>query len=712
MINHLLNEIRRRRVIQILAPYAIASWLLMQIVTLVVPALTLPQWINSLVVVLLLAGFPVALYVAWFFDFTEDGLTRTPGPDDEDIAAPLTTVHWFGLGAITLAAFGFGFLSFGNVRENLANPDRVVLATAVERSVAILPFRDLSPEQDQRYLVDGLAEELTVALGKLPGLRVTALGSAISIRDRSLAPQERAALLGVSTLLQGSVRLTGDRLNVTATLINGLNGQTLWTEKFTRSFDDVFVIEEEIARAIMGVLLDRYIDKDGDPVIGRATAADAYVMYLKGRHEFRARTTESLKLARKFFEQAISSDPEYAPAYVGLADSVRLLSKGQDNFGDLDPEIAVALASQNLEKAFVRDDALADGYASLGLIETARGNMDAALAAYDKALDINRNLAKAHLWRYRSLVRMSRLDEALASLETAFDLDPLSPTVLHNYGIELLSRGRFEEAGEMFDTIIELDPSAPLGYRGKAGAAFRAGDLSGSAQAWMKVSQLSEESTQYKDEIIQILLNLELADPVRSIVSDDLKVNVLIADGEYDKVLKHMKFEVGANPDDPWVLFEAGLYHLLYGDPIDAAPLFGAMAPDLPAADIYFMPYCSPAIEMAFVLQISGQEDAANGYLEECAGLLAAELKQDYVSAEHDYLGARLAALSGNEDEAVRLLGQAIEHGWREYWTVNDPLLHGLKDDLDYQAAVGFITEDLARQREELAAVSKDWFTQ
>jgi TolB-like protein/Tfp pilus assembly protein PilF len=709
VVKYVLSEIARRRVIPILAPYAIVTWLVMQIVTLVIPALAFPQWIVSLVVVLLLAGFPVALYVAWFFDITSEGFKRTPGRSDDVVEAPLTKGHWFGFAGITIAAFGVGVLSFGSVRENLEAPREPLLAAVAPKSIAVLPFRDLSPEQDRGFLADGLAEELVVALGRIDGLQVMAASSSFALRDRVLVPRDRAALLGVSTLLEGTVRQTGDRVNVTATLVNGANGQTLWTEKFTRSFEDIFEVEEEIGRAILATVLDRYIEKDGAPIVGRATSADAYVMYLRGKQAFRLRTTESLKQARKFFEQAISSDPEYAPAYVGLANSIYLLSEGEKFFGNLDPEIAATLAMQNVEKALVRDPGLAEAYASLGLIQS-RTDHEAALASYDKALEINESYADVWVWRYLSLLALSRVTEAFENLQKAGDLDPLSHNTLHNLGWEMSKRGEMESAYAYFNQMIELDPRSPLPYKGLADATFRAGNIANSAQYFKKASDLSGDSRQFQTEVLGFFITLNLIDPVREQLPEDYRANVLIADEKFKELFELMSFETAAHPDDPYIMLEAGLYEQLYGD-AEKALVFLAKAMELsPVQEQFYMPYCSPAIEFAFALQQAGRTEEAAVLIEKCQQLYDSEISGRYVSSVLDYLGARLAAMLGDDVSALERLQTAYDHGWREYWTGNDPILKSLAGQEVYEDLLSRIDNDLSEQRQALADISSEWF--
>lgn len=708
MIKKLLSQISRREVIKVMAPYTVGAWLIMQVAAVMVPALGLPGWVTSLVVVAGLVGFPIAAYVAWFFDITADGLKRKSGLDEEE-PEPLTKRHWLGLGVASLGALGIGVLAFDAIGNNAGKGAQQAPLASTQKSIAVLPFTDLSSDRDQKFLSEGLAEELIIALGKLKGLKVAASHSSFALQGPAMSNQEKASLLGVETLLTGSVLRDEARLSVTTSLIDASSGKILWTEKFARSFDDIFEVEEEISRAILITLLDRYIEKDGTPIVGRAASADAYVFYLKGQEAIRRRTTESIAEARKLYEKAISSDPEYAPAYVGFANATYLLSSGEKFYGDLDPQIAAVLATEIVQKALVRDPELAQAYGTLGLIQS-QTDHHAALASFDKALEINESYADVWVWRYLSLLALSRIPEALIDLQKAGDLDPLSQSTLYNQGWEMAKRGKTAEARAYFQKMIGLDSTSPLPYRGLADVSFRDGDMAQSAQYYRKASDLSEDNSQFQLEVLGIFIALNLIEPARAHLAKDYKANVLIADQKFQELFELMSFETAAHPDDPYIMMEAGLYEQFYGESTKARPLLQKAMDLLPVQEQFYMPYCSPAVEYAFALLEDGREDKAMPLLERCTTLHEAESSGEYVNAILDYLGARLAAMSGDEELAAARLQAAYQHGWREYWTRDDLLLKSLSGNPAYEEILSRIDADLANQRQVLAEVSKTWF--
>ncbi len=327
MLGRFLSELRRRNVISVMAAYAIGAFAIVSAADLIVPTLALPAWITTMLLVAAIVLAPVVAYLSWFFELSPKGFVRATDPTSAK-SRPLSTFNWISLVIIATGAAGFGYLIFDEVAARRAAMQQGGLAAPPDQTLAVMTFRDLSPEKNLGYLAEGLAEELAAELGKTIGLQVTAVSSTRRFAGTSESPANIGTELGVSTLLEGSVRLDGSRMVITANLIDAATGKTRWSEKFARPLEDIFKVQQEISQAILNRVLDDYVAPEGTKSAGHATSTDAYVMYLQGRQEFRNRTPESIKKARKLFEQAAGLDPEYAPAYVGIADSVRLLAKG------------------------------------------------------------------------------------------------------------------------------------------------------------------------------------------------------------------------------------------------------------------------------------------------------------------------------------------------------------------------------------------------
>lgn len=325
-------------------------------------------------------------------------------------------------------------------------------------TIAVLPFVNLSPHPDNEYFSDGLTEELIHALTKLPGMRVMAWNTAAQMRDRQQDVLAIRRQLQVGTVLTGSVRIAGSSLRVRAQLIDTEGGLYLWSETFDREMEDVFAIQEEIARAIVRTLRVQLEGKPESALSGRGrTTLSAYDWYLKGRYLWHRRTPETMTQSVRCFENAVAADGSSALAHAGLADAYSLLV----DYGLMRPAEGVPLAKAAAERAIALDPGLAEPHASLALI---RGlwewEWEEAGRLYERAIELNPGYATAHHWlgcdHYAIL---GRLDGALAEISIAVQLDPLSSIILEGRAyIHMLAR-RYEAAIQGFREILAFDPT-------------------------------------------------------------------------------------------------------------------------------------------------------------------------------------------------------------------------------------------------------------
>ncbi len=698
MIQRFLPELRRRGVIQAVTAYTVTAWLVIQVFNELGPVFALPAWVSSLIGTIAVAGFPIACYISWFFDFSGGRLTRS-GRADESELKPLSPWHWLGLVVIALGASASGYVLFEQLRERLDTDSDTVNTIAMEQSMAVMPFRDLSPTRNQTFLAEGIAEELTTLLGRIDNLTVASSSASFSLTANGLDPIAVGRELDSASVLTGSVQASGDRLRVRTELINTEDGTVLWSESFSRSLTDIFSVQEDIARSVTNLLQDRYLESD--ELSGSKTASsDAYVFYLKGRAGLRERTAEAIKESRRLFEQSIGLDPEYAPAYIGLAETMWLLADRGETFGNIDAAVAAQVARQNVERALVINDKLPEAFANLGRVEALLQNNATAIEHFDKALSLNPNLPQVHLWRYLSLKAEQRYQGAMRALERAAELDPTAPAILHNLGLEQSLRGEFDAARKTFERLITMAPENPLGHRGLADAAFREGNLALSLTHWKRASELSPETTAYLESYASVLFGLQMADAFRPLAdSAGGDTNVLLIEGKYEELHARMEFLRAANPEDPWIAFEAAWYHYLDGNNTIAADILVGADALFSDEDRFGSPMCSPGIELALAYRQVDDESTASRYLAECASRLESARGRFYADSGLDYLAARIAAFEGEVDTAARELSSAVENGWLEWWTALDPLLEPLRDHPLARDSFLYIDQELARQR-------------
>lgn len=323
------------------------------------------------------------------------------------------------------------------------------------RSVAVLPFADLSAEGDQEYFGDGIAEELISTLSKMPGLRVMARTSSFAFKGTNTDVRQIGRRLGIQVALEGSVRTAGDRVRITAQLVDVATGFQLWSETYQRRMDDVFAIQDDIARAIATALNVQLAPGRQAPLVPRRTAdIDAYTLYLKGRYFWNTRTGPGLERAVQYFQDAIDRDATLAVAYGGLADAYALLNV----WGYAPRQHAMPRAMDAVRRALELDPNLAEAHASVGLISIwGAWDWAGAEAAFRRAIELNPGYATGRHWYSLYLTAVGRTEEGLAEIRRAQELDPLSLIINTIVGTRLFFAHSYEAAIAQFRATLELD---------------------------------------------------------------------------------------------------------------------------------------------------------------------------------------------------------------------------------------------------------------
>jgi TolB-like protein/Flp pilus assembly protein TadD len=699
MIARLMSEIRRRGVITIVSSYAIIGWIVVQITAVFSSGLAIPQSVITLVSVLVIAGFPIVAYVAWFFEFTAHGIKRTPNEDNQELE-PLLIRHWLGLFLVSAVVATSSYLVYNSTMSSFSKKQDNLSQSVESQTIGILPFIDLSTDRDQAYLANGISRELINLLGTFNNLQVSSSSSSFRLAELYNDPVLIGELLNVSTLLTGTIRSNGDQLRVGVELVNTRDGKVIWSKTISRKLVDIFVVEEEISRAIVNLIQDAYVQEGQVTSVSKTASSDALLLYLRAQEKLSYRTTESITQARKLFEQSLGLDPEYASAQIGLAKTLLLLADVDESYGTLDLDVATTLANRNLQKAIIRNPNLSEAQALFGRSYAMNGKYELALSFYEKSILLNPSSAETYLWKHLALRKMQRYNDALASLQNAFRLDPASSLVLYSVAHDANRRRDFKEARTYFEKITTFYPDSSLGYRGLADVAARTGNLPGAVNAWNLALQQSPDSEQYRTSLISILLQVGAVDLAKKYInSDDWQVNVLVAQGIYTKVFENMDFSLKAYPNEKWVLYEAGWYHFLYGDHDKAMTLMGNAATLFSEEELYNEPLCMPAIEIAYLKRQNGLVEKSQSIIEQCQRLLVNARSAAYQQSDYDYLEARIAAFNGNLPEAKQALELAYGKGWRERWSQFDPLFANIKDEPGIKIIFDNINRDLNEAR-------------
>ncbi|HZS18437.1 MAG TPA: tetratricopeptide repeat protein [Candidatus Udaeobacter sp.] len=471
------GELKRRNIYKVAVAYAIVGWLLIQVATQVFPFLEIPNWVIRLVIALVAIGFPIALVIAWAFELTPEGIKRT---EEADLAASVRQPRkhtWIVVviagAALSLGLFLFGRYSAQTPRQNPGAVHTQAAAVIPEKSIAVLPLLNESGDPRDEYFSDGLSEELIAALAQISGLKVIGRSSSFRFKDRHEEPKAIGEKLGVSTLLEGTVRKQGERVRIVAELVNAADGLELWTRTFDRELKDIFAVQEEIAGAVASSLKATLLGQGqrvSAPAGTKSTAA--HTAYLLGHYYFQRTNLEDYRRAVGYFDEAIRLDPDYALALAERSEAWTLI-------GDLtgDGKTAYPNARSDAERAVAIAPELAEAHAALGWARFfTEWKLAEGLSEAHGAKELSPANPTANDLLARIYVYLANLTEAEKHARQAVEFDPLSHRAQNNLARVLYCEDKLDEADVVARKAVELQPSAASGHRFQVLIATRRGD--------------------------------------------------------------------------------------------------------------------------------------------------------------------------------------------------------------------------------------------
>jgi adenylate cyclase len=506
-LGEFLAELRRRRVIRVLVLYAIAGWLIVQIAATVLPGLNVPPWSVTLVIVLVALGLPLAAILAWAFDVGDGGITRSPAANERSETARASQIA----GGTRPGRTGVEPLEKSQDRDL---PPRMHAAPHDERrSIAVLPFVNMSGDPENEYFSDGISEEILNLLTKLPKLRVSSRTSSFAFKGKDIEMSTVAERLGVGTVLEGSVRRAGDRVRITAQLIDTKSDSHLWSESYDRRLEDVFAIQDDIARCIVSALRMTLTPQERLAIQYTATSnPQAYDFYLRGRSYYNAMTKRGFTHALTLYQEAIERDPNYALAFAGIADVYSFLYK----YGGATSEIA-----------------------------------GRALDASQRAVELDGGLAEAHTSRGLALSINGRHEEAEREFEQAIRLKPSLYEAYYFYGRDCVSQGRNDKAARLFAQAVAINPDYYEAFPFLA-------------TAYRKTDRREEAMDANRRGVAAAEKHLEMyPDDARALY---LGAGALIATGDAVRATEWAERALEAAPHEPSVLYNVGCMYSMMGN--------------------------------------------------------------------------------------------------------------------------------------------------
>ncbi len=495
-----LAEIKRRRVGKVAIAYGAVAWAVTEAASVVLPALYVPEWAMTFLVVFLLVGFPIAMVLAWVFDVSATGIERTEPLAGAPPQMQFRTRAVFGI-VVVVAMAGLGYLLY---ERGLGRAE----AAGSPSSIAVLPFANLSGDASKDYFSDGMSEELLNLLARVPGLKVAARTSAFAYKGRNVDVREVGKELGVETVLEGSVRQSGDQVRITAQLIDAETGFHIWSETYDRRMADIFAVQDEIATAIVYKLKIELAPKEQQ--LAQRDAAptqnvEAYEFYLQARSIWKRRGEDNLRRAVELYQSALARDPGFARAHAALASAYVVLPGYTTEDGD--EEKYLPMAEQSARQALALDPKIGEAHAVLAQVNSERGNLLDAESGFFFAISLEPNEPTPHHWYSILLQKVGRLDAALEQARRAYELDPSAPVLAYNLANVYLMRGEDDQALRLSKLAGELGLSSGANEGIDATVAMRRGQWDESKRLLLAQEHLPVELKSKVGDFVDAIAN-------------------------------------------------------------------------------------------------------------------------------------------------------------------------------------------------------------
>ena len=479
-VSQLIGELKRRHVFRVAIAYGIVAWFILEIGSIVFPALLLPDWTLTLLVVLAVLGLPIAIVLAWAFDMTPAGVVRTASMD-------------------------------GGAEEPATEGPRPQVEP-IGDGIVVLPFENLSSSAEDEYFSDGVTEDLIAQLYRIRSLRVISRSSAWQYKTARAGARQIAAELGVAYLLEGSVRRSGSRVRIAAQLIDAQSDRQMWAETYDRDLEDIFAIQMEVAERIASALQRKLseVSRDpapelagavpsetansGEPLSGGSEAVmtsdlEAYDLYLRGRYLWNRRSRKELDESVSYLSAAIDRDPGFVRARSALAETYVTLAI----YGFRAAHEVLPLARKEADEALSHDPAEAPALTAFACVRAIyHWEWTQAGAGFASAMKANPQYPTAPQWLAMNvLVPQGRFDEAVSQLERARELDPMCPSVRASFGVVDFMRGDYARALERFDLLVRQDPGFQLAhFFGGLSALYGGGDPKQAVRSLEKAAEV------------------------------------------------------------------------------------------------------------------------------------------------------------------------------------------------------------------------------
>lgn len=708
-----VSELRRRDVFRVGAAYAVAAWLLLQVADVVLPTFQAPIWVMQGVTVVLIIGFPLALIFAWLFDITPDGVRLDAGEERPELATRIKRRK------IDFAIFGLMAVAIVVLVVDRVLTNELPAPIGAAGSIAVLPFENRSAVAEDAYFVDGIHDDILTQLSKLSAFeKVISRTSVEKYRGTTKSMAEIGQELGVTTILEGGVQRAGDRVRINVQLIEAETDTHQWAETYERQMtaENVFVLQAEIASAVANELQATLSSHERENLSRIPTTNIAALEnYFRGNVELARRTTSSLRAAGSYFQTAIDLDPDFALAYIGLANVYNLRpyyagTKWQDD---------IEQAESLIDKALRLNGSSAEAYEALGFSKSWTNNAEAE-ANFRKAIEFSPNNGTANSGLCDLLnVNLGRPADALQYCEKAYELDPLSPIIGSNLGWVQTGLGRYDDASIQFRQVLDTNPDFSNAYS----------DL---AYLYSFALARGDEAIRYMRKAIE----LDPESPVSLAWLGHMYTDV----GDVETARYWFEQAIRIGPDNSDAVYGLAILNWMAGShsiaaeyarkAVDLAPNLGfalALIRDQSVSDgrwddareIYADRYpelingqrpditsrnFQPAVDLSMVLMQTRETERTN---------LLHRLVSQYIQTVprtspvngFGIADVQIYAIRGEVPKALSTLRSAVDEGWRSGWAYflkHDLNVQSIRDEPEFQAIVAELEADMTEHLERV----------
>jgi TolB-like protein len=702
-----LKELHRRNVFRVGVAYVVTAWVLLQVADIIFEAISAPLWVMQGFLSLLALGFVPTMLFAWAFEVTPEGIKHQSEVDQADSITHVTGHKLDIMIIVMLVAIG-AYVVIGPRDHPPAAPQELATnevagdpsltgpgesaALPDDKSIAVLPFVNLSSDPEQEYFSDGISEELLNVLAQIPELRVAARTSSFQFKGDNRDISEIARLLKVNHVLEGSVRKAGTRLRITAQLIEAEGGYHLWSQTYDRELKDVFAIQDEISGAIGDALvaeLELLGDQAGSSVPRVAETANtaAYEAYLKGRYLVNQRGNRAITEAERELQKAIRLDPDYAPAQAQLAIAIALLHNSPSSYGDLTTAQVNARAVPHIEAAMSLNPALAEVWGAKAMLASVNDDNEAALTYASRAVELNPVYIDALNWMNTSALLLGRYRDAQSSILRILEVDPLSIIGQLNYASNFLAETDPEEARQMAMQLAGQHKWA--GYVALSNVAFSSGEIAESVE-WLLRAFAEDPLDRFSNASMAATFGMLGLHAEGMRISDATRFSAQFGAGRFEEAVAQLREDTVVEPDSGYL--QMALANALYfsGAFDEAAAIYQELLDEGDGSFLQGGGYSmQPTLRFAWLQRMLGKEEAYNQLLAMADADFAAKEGTRFAdNVQRAVDGSMRAWLDGNRESAVDLMRKAIDMGGRSRNVGLEPLWGELADDAEFKAMI------------------------